>query len=91
MKVGMIGAGAFGKVLAAVLVKAGHSVSISNSRGPETLKEVAASTGATAVTVQEAIKGAELIIVTIPEKAVPDLPADLLKDVPDSVPVVETG
>ena len=91
MKVGIIGAGNFGKVVAAVLVKAGHSVSIANSRGPETLKDIAASTGATAATLQEAVKGAELIIVTVPEKAVPDLPADLFKHVPDSVTVVETG
>jgi predicted dinucleotide-binding enzyme len=91
MKVGLIGAGPFGRALATVLVKAGHSVNIANSRGPETLKDVAASTGATAVTVQEALKGAELVILSIPEKAVPDLPADFFKAVPDSVPVVETG
>ena len=91
MKVGIVGAGFVGKALAVLLVKAGHTVRISNSRGPETLKDFAAGAGASAVTVEEAVKGAELVIISIPEKNVPDLPKDLLKDVPDSVPVVDTG
>ena len=91
MKVGVVGAGNVGKALAVVLVKAGHSVRLSTSRGPETLEDLAASTGATAATVQEAIEGADLIVIAIPERTVPDLPKDLLKDAPDSVPVVDTG
>ena len=47
---------------------------IANSRGPETLADVAAETGAKAVTAKEATRGNDLLVVTIPQKAVPDLP-----------------
>ena len=44
-----------------------------------------------AVTVNEAVKSKDLIIVTIPEKNIPELPTGLFDDVPDSTVVVETG
>ena len=40
--IGIIGAGTIGRALAAHAAKAGHHVLISNSRGPETLADVAA-------------------------------------------------
>jgi 8-hydroxy-5-deazaflavin:NADPH oxidoreductase len=36
-------------------------------------------------------KGADLVIATIPEKNLPDLPKNLLAGVPKEVPVVDTG
>ena len=91
MKIGIIGAGNIGSALAVRLVSLGHSVFIANSRGPETLKDVAAKTGATAVTVQEAAQHGELIVVTIPLKNIPDLPKDLFASVPAEVPIVDTS
>ena len=91
MKIGIIGAGAIGGTLAGHLTKRGHQVLIANSRGPETLTKIVAETGATAVTVREAVKGVEVVIVSIPEKAVEGLPADLFADVPASVVVIDTG
>lgn len=91
MKIGIIGAGAIGGTLARHLTKAGHQVCVANSRGPDTLTDVAAETGATAVTLREAVEGVEVVIVSIPQKAVADLPAKLLADVPASVVVIDTG
>ena len=73
MKIGIIGAGHIGGTLARRLTELGHDVTVANSRGPDTLKDLAAKTGARAATVEEAAKDKEVVIVTIPEKSVPDL------------------
>ncbi|NOK36823.1 NAD(P)-binding domain-containing protein [Corallococcus exercitus] len=91
MKIGIIGAGLIGGTLARRWTQLGHEVSIANSRGPETLRELAKETGAKAVTVQEAAKAGEVVVVTIPQKAVPDLPKGLFANVPKDVVVIDTG
>lgn len=91
MKIGIVGAGFIGGTLARRWVELGHEVVIANSRGPETLREVAAETGAKAGTAADAVKGAEVIVVTIPQKAVRDLPKDLFANVPKDVVVIDTG
>jgi len=91
MRIGIIGAGNIGGVLARRFSELGHDVSVANSRGPDTLREVALETGATAVMVREAARGKDVVIVTIPEKNVPQLPGDLFGGVDDDVAVVDTG
>jgi predicted dinucleotide-binding enzyme len=91
MKIGIIGAGHIGGTLAHRLTALGHEVSIANSRGPETLGEVARETGARPVTVEQAARAGDVVIVTIPEKSVPRLPAGLFDGVPANVVVVDTG
>lgn len=91
MKIGIVGAGNIGGNLTRRLTALGHDVSVANSRGPETLAALAEETGAHAVHATEAVKGAELVIVTIPEKAVPALPHGLLEDRAPGAPVVDTG
>jgi len=91
MRIGIIGAGNIGGTLARRLPALGHDVSIANSRGPETLAALARETGAKPVTVQEAARAGDVVIVTIPEKSVPRLPADLFDGVPGDVVVVDTG
>ena len=91
MKIGIIGAGYIGGTLAGRLTKLGHTVYVANSRGPETLKDLAQKTGATPVTAHEAARNGEIIIVTIPLKSIPDLPKDLFAGVPASVPVIDTS
>ena len=68
MKIGIIGAGQIGGTLARRLTALGHEVFVANSRGSETLSDLAAETGATAVSVPEAVRGVDLVVVTIPEK-----------------------
>lgn len=91
MKIGIIGAGMIGGTLVRRLTALGHEVVIANSRGPETLRELAAETGARAATAYEAARSGEIVIVTIPQRAVPELPDDLFVGVPEDVVVVDTG
>jgi len=90
MNIGIIGAGHIGGTLTRRLTAIGHAVHVANSRGPESLEELAALTGAHASTVEEAVRGRDLIIVTIPEKSIPLLPEKLFSDIPADVVVVDT-
>ncbi len=91
MRIGIIGAGNIGGTLARRLTALGHDVSVANSRGPETLRELVDEFGANAVTVAEAARDHDVVVVTIPEKNVPDLPSDLFVGANDDVVVVDTG
>ncbi len=91
MKIGIIGAGNIGGNLTRRFTAAGHEVTVANSRGPETLADLAAETGAKAVTVAEAARDADLVVVTIPQKRLPDLPADVLAGAADGAVIVDTG
>ncbi len=91
MKIGIIGAGMIGGTLTRRFRQLGHDVYVANSRGPETLKDLARETGATAVTAREAARSGDVVVVTIPEKAILDLPDDLFDGVADDVVVVDTG
>ena len=91
MRVGVIGAGSMGAILARHLATLGHQVSIANSRGPESLTAVAAEIVATPVSVVDAAKAGELVVIAIPTKAVADLPRALFANVPGSVIVIDIG
>lgn len=91
MKIGIIGAGHIGGTLTRRFRELGHDVSVANSRGPGTLSDLAAETGARAVTVDEAVREKDLIVVTIPEKSVPKLPAGIFDAARDDTVVVDTG
>lgn len=90
MKIGIIGAGHIGGTLTRRFTAVGHDVSVANSRGPETLQDLAKETGAKAVTVREAARDKDVVVVTIPEKSVRDLPKDLFAK-NDRTVVVDTG
>ncbi|MGA5132922.1 NADPH-dependent F420 reductase [Streptomyces olivoreticuli] len=91
MKIGIIGAGNIGGNLTRRLTAVGHDVAVANSRGPQTLTELAEETGATPVTVEEAPRGARVVIVTIPLKNIPGLPAGLFDGAPEDLVVIDTG
>ena len=91
MRIGVIGAGSMGGILARHLAKLGHQVSIANLRGPESLIALAAEIGATPVSVVDAAKVVEIVIIAIPTKAVADLPRALFANVPSSVVVIDIG
>ena len=89
MDIGIIGSGHIGSTLTRDLTRLGHRVAVANSRGPASLAALAAETGATAATVEQAARAADVVIVTVPEKAVPHLPPGLLAG--SSAVVVDTG
>ncbi len=91
MNIGIIGAGNIGGALTRRFRQLGHRVAVANSRGPESLTELAEETGASAVSVAEAARGNDVVVVTIPQKNVPQLPHNLFEDVPSTVVVVDTG
>jgi predicted dinucleotide-binding enzyme len=92
MKIGIVGAGKIGGALAATLVPLGHQVEIANSRGPETLGDLAAETGAVPVSSRLAVQDKELVVVTIQQFRVPELAeAAIFEDVPAETIVLETN
>lgn len=82
MKIGILGAGHIGGTLARHFVRAGHEVAISNSRGPETIRDLVAElgVGARASTADEAARFGDLVVVAIPLKAYRDVPPDAVAD-----------
>jgi 8-hydroxy-5-deazaflavin:NADPH oxidoreductase len=91
MKIGIIGAGQIGGTLTRRLTALGHEVFVANSRGPASLAGLAKESGAKPVPVQEAARAGEVVVVTIPEAKIRDLPRDLFAGVPDDVAVIDTG
>lgn len=91
MKIGIIGAGHIGGTLARRLRELGHEVSVANSRSPETLADLAGETGATPVWAKDAATDADLVIVSIPQKNVPDLTDGIVDRRKPGAPVIETN
>jgi predicted dinucleotide-binding enzyme len=91
MRIGIIGAGNIGGTLTKRLTRVGHEVWVANSRGPESLADLASETGAYAATITEAATNKDVVIVTIPEGRIPELPADVLDAIADSTVVIDTG
>lgn len=91
LNIGIIGAGNIGSALTRHFTRLGHEVVVANSRGPETLAELARHTGAKPVPVSEAARGRDLVVVTIPEGKIPELPRDLFEQAPANLIVVDTG
>jgi predicted dinucleotide-binding enzyme len=59
MNIGIVGAGFIGGALARALTRLGHRITIANARGPHTLGAVAAQTGATPGTIEQAVHGSD--------------------------------
>ncbi|MGH3145792.1 MAG: NADPH-dependent F420 reductase [Rubrobacter sp.] len=84
LDIGIIGAGNIGATTARLFAEAGHRVAISNSRGSETLHDLADGIGenARAVTVEEAADFGEVVLLAVPwsrrEEGLP--PAGLVVD-----------
>ena len=91
MRIGIIGAGHIGGTLTRRLASLGHDVHVANSRDPQTLADLAAETGATAVWAADAATDADVVIVSIPQKNVPDLAAAIVAKAKPGAPVIETN
>jgi 8-hydroxy-5-deazaflavin:NADPH oxidoreductase len=91
VKIGIIGTGNIGAALARQLAALGNDVSIANSRGPETLTHLAEQTGATPVATADIANDRQVLILAVPQKAVPELASAIRDRLPDNVVVVDAG
>ena len=91
MRIGIIGAGMIGSTLAKLWVDAGHDVRLA-SRHPDELKSTVEGLGtrASAGTPQDAATFGEVVMVTVPLKAVPDLARELAPALAGKI-VLDTG
>ena len=73
---GIIGAGHIGSQIARVAIAQGYEVVIANSRGPETLTDLVAELGpkARAATATEAGEAGDVVVVTVPLRAIGEVP-----------------
>ncbi|HSN10892.1 MAG TPA: NADPH-dependent F420 reductase [Propionibacteriaceae bacterium] len=87
--IGFIGSGHIGSQLARLAVGQGYDVVMSNSRGPETLTDLVTELGpkASAGTPEEAAHAGDLVVVTVPLKAIDTIPVEPL----DGKVVIDTN
>ncbi|UQN09650.1 NADPH-dependent F420 reductase [Deinococcus sp. QL22] len=90
MNIGIIGAGHIGATLARKLAARGHTVKLANSKGPESIFDLAREVGAVAVTKQEAVQDVDVIILSIPFARHTEL-GGLFSEVPKDVVVIDTS
>ena len=78
MKIGIIGSGNIGANAARLFVRAGHEVTLSNSRGGQGLEVLVAELGekAKVATIEEAARFGEVVLVAIPFGKFRTLPAN---------------
>jgi len=74
--IGFIGSGRIGETVARLAVAAGYNVVLSNSRGPQTLADLAADIGprASAATAEQAAEQGDIVVVAVPLKAYRNVP-----------------
>ncbi|KML24487.1 NADPH-dependent F420 reductase [Priestia aryabhattai] len=88
MRFGIIGAGSIGSIISKKLVENGHDVKIADARGIEHLegKELAG----VPVSVKDAIKDIEVLIISLPTKAIPSI-RNIINQVKEEVIIVDTS
>ncbi|HEV8070875.1 MAG TPA: NAD(P)-binding domain-containing protein [Planctomycetaceae bacterium] len=91
MNIGVIGPGDIGEVIARKLRDADCRVKMANSRGPESLKGLAATTGAIPVSVEQVVQDVDMLFIAVPQKAIPELPKGLLAKARKETIVVDVG
>jgi 8-hydroxy-5-deazaflavin:NADPH oxidoreductase len=91
LKIGVIGTGKIGGALATHWARAGHELVIS-SRHPQELQKLASSLGpkVRVGTPQEAAMFGDVILLSVPYKATPDVGRDLAKELTGKI-VLDTG
>ena len=91
MKIGFIGAGKIGATLIRQYSKAGHRVKMTNSSGIEKLSDLALETGASGVTLSEAVIDVDVVVLAIPLIEIPKLPKQLFENTSTSTVIIDTG
>ncbi|WP_192349977.1 NADPH-dependent F420 reductase [Algoriphagus sp. Y33] len=91
MKIGIIGTGAIGGTIAKKLITAGHNVKVHNTNKSEKLKLRADELGATPSTADAIAKDVDVVILSVPTLAIPNLSKLLFAGVSEDVIVVDTS
>src|ERR1700757_2684354 len=91
MNFGVIGPGNIGEVIIRKLRDVGYPVKMANSRGPGSLEELAAKTGAMPVSVQQVVQDVDVLFIVVPQKAIPELPKGLLNRANKETIVIDVG
>jgi len=91
MNIGVIGTGQIGEVIIRKLQGAGYSVKMANSRGPDSLRDLAAATGATPVSLEQVVRNVDILFLVLPQKAIPELPKGLLRNAKQDTIVIDVG
>ncbi len=91
MRIGVIGAGAMGRLLARKLRQSGHAVCVAGSKGPEWLRALGRELDVSVGSPQQSVDESEVVVLAIPTKAVTALPARLFDGCARSTVVVDVG
>src|SRR2546430_7947642 len=91
MNIGMIGTGDIGEVIIRKLRDAGYPVKMANARGPESLNDLAAKTGAIPVTVEQVVQDVDMLFIVVPQKSIPEPPKGLLNKAKKETIVIDVG
>src|SRR5438876_4129984 len=91
MNIGVIGPGNIGEVIIRKLRDQGYRVKMANARGPESLKDLAAKTGAMPVSVEQVVQDVDMLFIVVPQKAIPELPKGLLNKARKETIVIDVG
>jgi len=91
MNIGVIGTGDIGAVIVKKLRDTGYPVKMANSKGPDSLRELSAKTGAIPVSVEEVVQDVDILFLVLPQKAFPVLPKGLLNKAMKETIVIDVG
>ena len=91
MNIGVIGSGDIGAVNIRKIREADYPVKMANSKGPDSLRKLAAETGAKSVSVEEVVQDVDVLFIAIPQKAIPELPKGLLNKAKKEIIVIDVG
>ncbi|MDP3857960.1 MAG: NAD(P)-binding domain-containing protein [Stagnimonas sp.] len=90
MKIGLLGTGNMGRILARKLPAAGHEVKVANSRGPDSISGDVLEKGARATTVEDALANVDVVILAMPSTGFEKI-RPLIAALPDDTVLIETS
>src|SRR5258708_8647516 len=91
MDIGLIGPGEIGALIVRKLRDSGYPVKMANSKGPDSLRKLAAETGAKPVSLEEVVQDVDVLFIVVPERAIPELPKGLLNKAKKETMVIDVG
>src|SRR6201990_1725841 len=91
MNFGVIGPGDIGEVIIRKVRDAGYPVKMANSRGPESLKDLATKTGAIPASLEQVVRDVDMLFIVVPQKAIPELPKGLFSKARSETIVIDVG